>query len=73
MRLPRTEVGKATGKRTVSLLLDLQNFYDHVDLETPLDQWEALNFPPAVMNMVMERYTGLRTLQGGSPAARPPR
>ena len=63
MRLLKCEVGRATGRQVVSLLIDLQNFYDAVQLEQLLDLWEPLAFPPAVMNMIYEVYTGPRLLQ----------
>ena len=63
MRLLKCEVGRATGRQVISLLLDLQNFYDAVQLEQLLELWEPLQFPPAVMNMIFEVYTGPRLLQ----------
>ena len=63
MRLPKCEVGRATGRHVVSLLLDLQCFYDSVDLEQLLGLWEPLNFPPATLNAVYEVYSGPRLLQ----------
>ena len=63
MRLLKCEVGRATGRQVISLLLDLQNLYDAVQLEQLLELWEPLQFPPAVMNMIYEVYTGPRLLQ----------
>ena len=71
MRLLKCEVGRATGKHVVSLLVDLQCFYDSVELEQLLGAWEPLDFPPAVMNMVYEVYTGPRLLQAEQVTSRP--
>ena len=43
MRLLKCEVGRATGKHVVSLLVDLQCFYDSVELEQLLRAWEPLH------------------------------
>ena len=71
MRLLKCEVGRATGKHVVSLLVDLQCFYDSVVLEQLLEAWEPLDFPPAVMNMVYEVYTGPRLLQAEQVTSKP--
>ena len=63
MRLLKCEVGRATGRQVVSLLIDLQCFYDSVQLEQLLHLWEPLDFPPARMNMIYEVYSGPRLLQ----------
>ena len=63
MRLLKCEVGRATGRQVVSLLIDLQSFYDAVMLEQLLHLCEPLDFPPAVLNMVYEVYSGPRLLQ----------
>ena len=71
MRLLKCEVGRATGRQVVSLLIDLQNFYDAVLLEQLLHLWEPLEFPPAVMNMVYEVYSGPRLLQAEGVTSSP--
>ena len=71
MRLLKCEVGRATGKHVVSLLVDLQCFYDSVELEQLLGAWEPLDFPPAVMNMIYEVYSGPRLLQAEQVTSRP--
>ena len=63
MRLLKCEVGRAIGRHVISLLVDLQCFYDSVELEQLLVTWEPLDFPPAVMNFVYEVYSGPRLLQ----------
>ena len=55
MRLLKCEVGKAIGRHVISLLVDLQCFYDSVALERLLGLWEPLDFPPAVLNMKCTR------------------
>ena len=54
MRLLKCEVGKAIGRHVISLLVDLQCFYDSVTLAQLLELWEPLDFPPAVLNAVYE-------------------
>ena len=71
MRLLKCEVGKATGRHVISLLLDLQCFYDSVELELLLKLWEPLDFPPAVLNAVYEVYSGPRLLQAEQVTSRP--
>ena len=71
MRLLKCEVGKATGRHVISLLLDLQCFYDSVELEILLKLWEPLDFPPAVLNAVYEVYSGPRLLQAEQVTSRP--
>lgn len=71
MRLLKCEVGRATGRHVVSLLVDLQCFYDSVELEQLLGLWEPLNFPPAILNAVYEVYTGPRMLQAEQVTSRP--
>ena len=63
MRLLKCEVGRTAGRHVISLLIDLQCFYDSVDLAHLLHLWEPLDFPPAVMNMIYEVYGGPRLLQ----------
>ena len=63
MRLLKCEVGRATNRRIISLLIDLQCFYDSVELSQLLELWEPLDFPPAFMNMIFEVYSGPRLLQ----------
>ena len=70
-RLLKCEVGRATGKHVVSLLVDLQCFYDSVELERLLGAWEPLDFPPALMNMIYEVYSGPRLLQAEQVTSRP--
>lgn len=55
----------------VSLLVDLQCFYDSVELERLLELWEPLNFPPGFMNFTYEAYTGPRLLQGEQQTSKP--
>ena len=45
MRLLKCEVGRAVGRHVVSLLIDLQCFYDSVELAQLLHLWEPLDFP----------------------------
>ena len=71
MRLLKCEVGRATGRHVVSLLLDLQCFYDSVELEQLLGLWEPLNFPPAILNAVYEVYSGPRLLQAEQITSKP--
>ena len=71
MRLLKCEVGRATGKHVVSLLVDLQCFYDSVELQQLLTAWEPLDFPPAMMNMIFEVYSGPRLLQAEQVTSRP--
>ena len=58
MRLLKREVGRAVGRHVISLLIDLQCFYDSVALHQLLELWEAYEFPPAIMNVTTS--TGLR-------------
>ena len=63
MRLLKCEVGRAVGRHVILLLIDLQRFYDSVELAQLLQLWEPLDFPPAFMNFIYEVYTGPRLLQ----------
>ena len=63
MRLLKCEVGQAVGRRVISLLIDLQCFYDSVELTQLLQLWEPLDFPPAFVNFIYEVYSGPRLLQ----------
>ena len=44
-------------------MIDLQCFYDSVELSQLLQLWESFDFPPAYMNMIYEVYSGPRLLQ----------
>ena len=71
MRLLKCEVGRAVGRHIISLLIDLQCFYDSVELEQLLHLWEPLEFPPAYMNMIYEVYSGPRLLQAEGVTSSP--
>ena len=70
MRLLKCEVGKANGHHVISLLVDLQCFYDSVELEQLLKLWEPLDVPPAFMNFIYEVYPGPRLLQAEQVTSR---
>ena len=70
MRLLKREVGRATGRHIISLLIDLQCFYDSVELTQLLQLWEPLDFPPAYMNMIYEVYSHGFSKQKESPRRR---
>ena len=61
MRLLKCEVSRAVDRRVVSLLIDLQCFYDSV--EQLLQLWEPLDFPAVHMKFLYEIYSGPRLLQ----------
>lgn len=63
MRLLKCEVGRATDRHIISLLIDLQCFCDSVELTQLLQLCEPWAFPPAYMNMIYEVYSGPRLLQ----------
>ena len=63
MRLLKCEVSRAVDRHVVSLLIDLQCFYDSVELEQLLQLWEPLEFPAVHMNFLYELYSGPRLLQ----------
>ena len=71
MRLFKCEVGRAVGRHVVSLLIDLQCFYDSVELAQLLHLWGPLDFPAVHANFLYEVYSGPRMLQAEQVASSP--
>lgn len=71
MRLLKCEVGRAVGRHVVSLLIDLQCFYDSVELAQLLHLWEPLDFPAVHANFLYEVYSGPRMLQAEQVTSSP--
>ena len=71
MRLLKCEVSRAVNRHVISLLIDLQCFYDSVDLASLLELWEPLDFPAVQMNFLYEVYSGPRLLQAEQVTSSP--
>ena len=71
MRLLKCEVSRAVDRHVISLLIDLQCFYDSVELERLLHLWEPQDFPPVHMNFLYEIYSGPRLLQAEQVTSSP--
>ena len=71
MRLLKCEVGRAVGRHVVTLLVDLQCFYDSVELAQLLHLWEPLDFPAVHANFLSEVYSGPRMLQAEQVTSSP--
>ena len=71
MRLLKCEVSRAVDRRVISLLIDLQCFYDSVELAQLLHLWEPLDFPGVHMNFLYEIYSGPRLLQAEQVTSSP--
>ena len=71
MRLLKCEVSRAVDRHVISLLIDLQCFYDSVELERLLHLWEPLGYPAVHMNFLYEVYSGPRLLQAEQVTSSP--
>jgi hypothetical protein len=61
-RLIHGEISAKTDRHMISVLVDLKNFYDHVDFHLLEKRAAQLNFPPAVTHVVLQVYAGRRLL-----------
>ena len=71
MRLLKCEVSRAVDTHVISLLIDLQCFYDSVELEQLLHLWEPLDYPAVHMNFLYKVYSGPRLLQAEQVTSSP--
>ena len=61
-RLLRQEVHRANRRHGVTVLMDLSTFYDTIKLQQLQDQAIAINYPPLMLEMAMQLYTGPKAI-----------
>ena len=61
-RLLRQEVHRANRRHGVTVLMDLSTFYDTIKLQQLQDQAIAINYPPHMLEMAMQLYTGPKAI-----------
>lgn len=62
---------KALNRTVISVLWDLSNFYDRLDLERLYDKWKSANYPPLHAAFAMQVYLGSRILEAKGEASQP--
>lgn len=66
-----TEHHKALQRTVISVLLDMSNFYDRIDLEKLSERWLDSDYPATHAALAMQIYCGSRVLEAESEASRP--
>ena len=61
-RLLRQEAHRANNKHGVTVLMDLSTFYDTIQLQRLQEQALAIQYPPLMLEMAMQVYTGQKPL-----------
>ena len=61
-RLLRQEVPRTNKRHGVTVLMDLSTFYDTIRLQQLQDQATAINYPPLMLEMAMQLYTGPKAI-----------
>ena len=65
-----TEHHNATQKTVVSVLLDMSNFYDRINLQKLAQRWLESTCPPVHVALAMQVYCGGRILEAEGEASR---
>ena len=71
MRLMQSEVAQARGHYSITLLIDLNHFYDRVPLETLLRNYSDFDFPPLLLLFALQVYSGPRIIQAEHMVSQP--
>ena len=66
-----TEHHKALQRTVISVLLDMSNFYDRIDLEKLTERWLDSDYPATHAALAMQIYCGSRNLEAEGEASRP--
>ena len=66
-----TEHHKALQRTVISVLLDMSNFYDRIDLEKLTERWLDSDYPATHAALAMQIYCGSRILEAEGEASRP--
>ena len=66
-----TEHHHALKKMVVSVLLDLPNFYDRINLQKLAERWLSSNYPGTHASFAMQIYCGTRILEAEGEASAP--
>ena len=66
-----TEHHHALKKTVVSVLLDMSNFYDRINLQKLAERWMTSNYPGTHASFAMQIYCGTRILEAEGEASTP--
>lgn len=66
-----TEHHQALKRTVISVLMDMSNFYDRIDLEKLNERWLDSDYPATHAALAMQIYCGSRILEAEGEAARP--
>ena len=66
-----TEHSQALNKTVISVLLDMSNFYDRINLQKLAERWISSNYPATHAAFAMQIYLGTRILEAEGEASQP--
>ena len=66
-----TEHHHALKRTVISVLVDMSNFYDRIDLEKRSERWPDSDYPATHAALAMQIYCGFRILEAEGEASRP--
>ena len=72
-RIIRHETARSQKRSGVTLLLDLEAFYENIQHDRVIEQGIRQGFPPIILNAAMEVYQGPRYLEGEGALSAPVR
>ena len=72
-RIIRHETARSQKRSGVTLLLDLEAFYENIQHDKVIEQGIRQGFPPIILNAAMEVYQGPRYLEGEGALSAPVR
>ena len=61
-RLLRQEVHRTNGRHGITCLMDMSTFYDTISLTRLQQEAQQLNYPPLLLEMAMQLYTGPKAI-----------
>ena len=61
-RLLRQEVQRTNGRHGITCLMDMSTFYDTISLTRLQQEAQQLNYPPLLLEMAMQLYTGPKAI-----------
>ena len=66
MRMLRARVFKLKGQYVASVLLDVKQFYEHIEYQQSMRYADEVDFPPMLLNFALQAYTGCRVIARAS-------
>ena len=72
-RIIRHETARSQKRSGVTLLLDLEAFYENIQQDKVIEQGIQQGFPPIILNAAMDIYQGPRYIEGEGALSAPVR